>query len=295
MVKGINPVNELNLKGVFLQKYCVDQIQKAGWHTEEEFPVLVEYSKKAEPFESTGDIRAKFDERNLDYGLIGLVECKHRFDTRWIFVEAKDTSRGSTKMLDLLYLPESDLSRRASSKIAPFYYVNVGLHEIGNCALCNIGKEIPRFIEPDDKKHESIYIASREVAMATKSSAWEFQNDFEKYGSFVGTSYAPTHSIFVPIVVTTASIEICEYKLENFSSQKVVKDATFRKVDWLAYNFPLPSYLRTQFQTQYEIDSYEMGKQQIFFVSHTKCSEFFEALKDYFRSNCNNILREPFF
>jgi hypothetical protein len=102
-----------------------------------------------------------------------------------------------------------------------------------------------------------VYFACKEVVLATKSSEEEFQNDIDRYGVLM-TDYCPVHSVFIPIVVTSASLEVCNYNLEDFENQKVPKDATLRKVDWLIYDFPLPSYLRTSYQVRFEMDTYEI-------------------------------------
>lgn len=294
MVQNSNQTDRLNVDGVFLQKFCVEEIYKVGWKVEEEFPVTLGFSTgaKNEIYESTGDIRATLQPKQSadDYQLRAIVECKHRFEPHWIFFESFSASRSTPKLLDVQYAPERNLTERASKYIATFYYTDLKLQEIDNCLLCNIGKEHPDFIKRKNKKHDSIYEACREVSLATKSSAEEDRHELENYGEWMEN---PTHSIYIPIVVTSATIEICKYDLQNFAKEKVIKNASFSQVGFLAYDFPLPSYLRTTYKMRHPFDFNEMNKQTIFIVNFLNCTKFFQLLESYFEKWSNEILHEP--
>lgn len=294
MVKRLDPMDVLNKKGIFLQKFCGEKIHKAGWNVEEEFPVVLEFStgKSHQIYESAGDIRANLVPKHREYKLTAIVECKHRFESHWIFFKAANFSRHSPKMLDLQYTPKADLSRRSSKGITSFYYADLELEKMNDCLLCNIGKEIPESTERKSKKYDSIYEACREVALATKSSAEEDRSELETYGTWL-EGYTPPHNVYIPIVVTSATVDICEYDLQDFAKEKVVKDAAFSQVDWLAYDFPLPSYLRIAYKMHHPMDFTEMDKQTIFIVNFLKCTEFFELLKKYFKEWSDDILHEP--
>jgi hypothetical protein len=231
MVDESNIVDKLNKEGVFLQKYCAKKIYEAGWKVEEEFPVTVKFptGKTNEVYESTGDIRARLMLRGPDCELVALVECKHRFEARWIFFEPAIPSSTTLKLLDLQSLVEADLSRRASKdKTGFYYYAELDPKKMENCLVCNNGKEIPDTTSHGKKEYERLYLACREVALATKSSAEEFGNDFENYGVSL-PDIAPTHTILIPIIVTSASLDFCNYSLRDFEKEKVVNGSNWHK------------------------------------------------------------------
>jgi len=293
MVQKSEMIDVLNKRGVFLQKYCADKIRKAGWDVEEEFPVTLEISTEIthEIYESTGDIRGTLFSKEQNYKLRAIVECKHRFEPHWVFLESTDAR--FPKLLDLQYLLDSDLTRRSQRSASTYYYADLKPDKIENCLLCNIGKEIPEYTRRKDKKHDSIYSACREVSLATKSSAEEDRQDLETYGQWLEEN--STHYVYIPIVVTSATVDICEYDLQDFAKEKVLKDAAFSQVDWLAYHFPLPSYLRIAYSMHEPMDLMEMDKQTIFIVNFLKCTEFFELLKKYFKEWSFEILHWPDF
>ena len=290
-------LDELNKKGVFLQKFCFKEIKKAGWRAEEEFPVSLEYltGTKQVIYESAGDIKATFPPKlpwERDYRLFVIVECTHRFEPHWIFIESDDPSKLPADALDVQYYPQGNLTQRASRKQSTFYYADLKLKEMGNCPLCTIGREVPELKHDDDRRYDSIFGACRQVSLATKSAAQECQQELELYGSWA-EEYYPSHNIFIPIIVTTASVEICKYDIEDFQKEKVLKDASFIPSKWLAYRFPLPSYLRAKYKMRHPMDSQEMRKQTIFIVNHLHCSGFFTMLKKYFENMYPDILHEP--
>lgn len=291
MVRKSEMIDVLNKRGVFLQKYCADKIRKAGWKVEEEFPVTLEISTETthEIYESTGDIRGTLFTKEPDYKLRAIIECKHRFEPHWVFLKSTDVR--FPKLLDLQYILESDLTRRSSRSASTYYYADLKLEKMDNCLLCNIGEEIPEYPKRKDKKHDSIYSACREVSLATKSSAEEDRQELETCGGWVEEN--PAHYVYIPIVVTSATVDICECDLQDFAKEKVVKDAAFSQVDWLAYHFPLPSYLRIAYKMHHPMDLTEMDKQTIFIVNFLKCTEFFELLKKYFKEWSDDILHEP--
>ena len=174
-----------------------------------------------------------------------------------------------------------------------YYYADLKLEKMDSCLLCNIGKEIPEIVGWKPKKHDSIYLACREVSLATKSSVEEGQHELETYGGWIEEN--PTHNVYIPIVVTTATIDICEYSLRDFAKKKVLKEksASFSRVDWLAYDFPLPSYLRVEYKMRDPWDLSKMKKQTIFIVNFLKCEKFFELLKNYFETWSHEILHWP--
>jgi hypothetical protein len=295
MTKESDLIDILNRKGAFLQKFCTRKIVKAGWRIEEEFPVTLRVSKGAsnEIIESTGDIRAKKwpSDEELGYSLTAVVECKQRFEARWIFLEYEKAYKHSPKLLDLQYHPEQQPTRKASKEETAYYYTNVNLEELKGCSFCNIGKEIPESVERGDKKFDSIYASCRETVLATKSSSEEDRNELETVGNWVPDLFN-THNIYLPIVVTSADIDICKYNIEDFGESKAVKNASLRQVDWLAYDFPLPSYLQTVYKTVNPMDYTEMKKQTIFIVSFRKCEEFFRLLENYFETWSHEILHD---
>jgi hypothetical protein len=292
MVNESSIVDKLNKEGVFLQKYCSKKIHEASWNVEEEFPVSVRFpTEKADKiYESTGDIRARRKLRDIDCDLVALVECKHRFEARWIFFKPAISFSRTLNLLDLQYLVEANAPKNGTGF---YYYAEIDPKKMKNCLICNIGKETPDTTAHGKKEYESIYLACREVALATKSSAEEFRNDFDTYG--VSLPYvAPTHTILIPIIVTSASLEFCDYSLEDFEKEKVVKNPSFNHADWLAYDFPLSSDLRLAYRMQHDVDYREMDRQTIFIVNFTKCSQFFQLLESYFKEWNKESLHEIF-
>jgi hypothetical protein len=277
----------LNKRGAFIKKFCVERIHGAGWEVEEEFPVSVEFSTKqgSETYESVGDIRATLLNQSEDYNLIAVIECKQRFKPQWAFLTAT-VRHGTPKLLDLQYAYQSDLSRKASDSSSVFYYADLRVKEISDCMLCNYGVEHPPEPRPD-KKFDSIYEACREVSLATRSSAEELRDEMESYG-LSGT--IPTHNVYIPIVMTSATVEICDYDLHDLPKEKAVQNASFHEVPWLVYDFPLPSHLRIKYDMQDPDDLIAMKKLPIFIVNFQKCNEFLESLKTYFEKLKKEIL-----
>ena len=128
--------------------------------------------------------------------------------------------------------------------------------------------------------------------MAIKSSVEEDHSEIETYGDWAA-DFSLSHNIYIPIVVTSATVKTCKYSLRDFAKDKVTKNASFDQVSWLAYDFPLPSYLRTMYKMRHPVDFTEMKKQTIFIVNFLKCKEFLEMLKKYFEAWSNEILHEP--
>jgi hypothetical protein len=289
MAKESDIIDALNKRGAFIQKFCVERFRDLGWSINEEFPVLVEYSTKQGnvTYESTGDIKATLTNQSVDYSLTAVVECKQRFDCSWSFLTSS-VKRGSPKLLDVQFTYESDQSRRCAQGQSIFYYADLRNKEMSNCPLCNYGIEHPPASqrEPkEDKRFDSIYASCREVALAMKSSAEEERGQMEFYGPNAGCS---THNVYIPIVMTSAQVGICSYDLKDLSTSKVVKNASVKEVSWLTYAFPLPSYLRIQYDSPGI--PMAMKKQPIFIVNFQKCTEFLESLKTYFEKFNKEIL-----
>jgi hypothetical protein len=296
MLMSDDPIDILNRKGAFLQKFCVREIAETGWRVEEEFPVTLTVHKgeSSEVIESVGDIKAREPpiDSETNYRLTAVVECKHRFNTKWVFLDYEKSYLHTPKLLDLQYYPIEDLSRKASMKETAYYYASLNLEHLRSSPFCNMGREIPECLERKNREFDSIYAACREVVLATKSSSEAEHQELDTLGNWQPDWFG-NHNIYIPMIVTSAETYLCKYDLSGFEESKVVKNGSIAKVDWVAYDFPLPSYLQTRYKSLDEMDYQTMRKQTIFIVNFRKCKEFLNTISDYFEERSEEILREP--
>lgn len=271
--------NAINQSGAFLQNYVSNQLNKRGWYVDSEIPVQIapfvsdplthrihlplndgyEKEKLVESFYLSQN-QSELEETVIDnVGTVGentefsfnlCIECK-KLDPNyadWVFFDVKRktsmnlitktiTSQGFVTMLKV-----PPYRGRGNEIFIQLNKLNWDpfKRQISESSLGVSNKKLSK--EIFQTKKSLIDNASRQII---KGTFGKILTDVQ-HQILSGDGYSHSINVYVPIIVTTANLLICENNIEDIDSETglTTKEPTYTKTDSIIYRCPNPKSVR---------------------------------------------------
>lgn len=240
-------VHSLNIQGTFFERWCQEKIKESRWDIiSTNYPV--EFPPHNGPFvgeQSALDIYAQLKKTTILLTL--LIECK----------------KNNPEFIDWVFFPHSNKKRHkhfngSLIQKAPTQDANKNWDTTGMISQMISLEWIPtseawetRGKYADYKRGDktrtsntSITDAAHQVSLATRAIFQKELNNTEVLSSKqVNMQPSPVHQIFIPTIVTTAKLLLCNFDVKDIDEKTgeiPFSKATFEEQPYLLYEYPLP-------------------------------------------------------
>jgi hypothetical protein len=241
-------IHALNIHGFPFERKCQEIVSKTGNITlvSTNYPVKFPHIGGKE---SSADIWAELGPRSKRLTLI--IECKkHNPElARWIFFP-----KGYGQTQAAPSLPYLSTEQRSNSYQGYYWFPQItAMNLLGpKMQLVNDAREVRESylsFKGDDKKKtktssDTIQDAAHQVSLATQSIVEE---EAQKIASNIPGYNVPVSQHFMPIIVTTARISICNFEPENVNltnGELPFENVKLEEQPYLLYEYPLPRSLQ---------------------------------------------------
>ena len=246
-------IHSLNVQGTFFERWCQETIKKSHWNiVSTNYPV--EYPRHNGPLigeQSALDVYARLAKDTILLTL--LVECKKHNPEfiDWVFFPHTDTKRQKhfTGSVIANKSIDGDGNRwEVTAKLAPmasleWVHTNDAWETRGNYLRYKNDKDKTR------TSNAAITQAAHQIALATKAIFEEELGDNKDLSAKSANAEMPyVHQIFIPIIITTAKLLVCEFDPKNVDKKTgeiLLSKATLKELPYLLYEYPLPVHFHS--------------------------------------------------
>ena len=281
-------IHSLNIHGLFFQEWCASVVQQSDrWDlVTTEYPV--EFPPPNGPIrgkESRLDIRAQLRHQNWMFTI--LIECKKNNPefVDWVFFATPTVpNHGHVHLAYLVNETKSNGRWAPASSIRPVLEEELVLGEAretrGTYSNVQTSKKTKT-------SNAAIADAAYQITIASQAIAREESVFMKKLSSDPNES-PPWHAqLFLPIVVTSAKLYVCEFDPASVCAQTgelQFGDVTLREVPKLFFEYPIPKHLQQQPADLREVvkaNSIELFVRKQIMIIHS--GHFAEALEELAR------------
>jgi hypothetical protein len=290
-------VHSLNIHGIFFERWCKHVIENSPqWYVRAtQYPVA--FSPQAGPLHKVGghesalDIRAELSYRD-DRLLNLLIECKKNNPEfiEWMFFPTSKPSTDDHLIIPAVSCPTArkDVQHHILRPMLKDLYLGVPVADESRETRGDY-----QSIKADRKTktaNDSISSAAHQVALATQAIFLEEASSNLPEKPIKGAKKLRVEKqIFIPAIVTTARLYLCEFDPADISPTEGV--IPFDKVSmiekpYLIYKYPLPVHLQMDrghilyLSSSNKLES--LVRMHIFVVNSAHFSEFLTFLKERF-------------
>jgi len=263
-------------EGFPLQRFCAKYLQNSGWTVFEEYPVEqifplhdhANYSASAshDNVKTSGDIRALFYDMAKQYAICICISCKRQLKIDWSFMKAMFTENVhpilSSKMDETnVHEYRFDLQDRLDK---PY-------------PLCNIPTNLANKVNTP-KEDDKIIHTVENLYLETLQSMEDYRLGMYEPDAVI------KQFIFVPIIVTGASIHVYDIDESKFEIDK--KDSiNVAPVDYLMYKHNLPKSMQIRIWLKNSDNPYIMEQMNLFVVNYKYFQTFIKLLTKKFKTH----------
>ncbi|NMC36156.1 hypothetical protein GYA49_03870 [Candidatus Beckwithbacteria bacterium] len=243
-------IHSLNIQGTFFERWCQEEIKKSNWNIVSiNYPV--EFPPHNGPFigeQSSLDIYAQFAKKTIL--LTVLIECKKNNPEfiDWVFFShpsKKHLKHFTGSLIEHQLITGKENKWQTISMLSPM----VALDWIPTSDAWETRGNYLKYKKDGDKTRTSnaaIMNAAHQIALATKSVVNE---EIVNSKTLSGKSEMPyIHQIFIPTIVTTAKLWICNFDPKDVNPKTGEIPFTKASLDeqpYLLYEYPLPVHFHS--------------------------------------------------
>lgn len=282
-------VHALNIHGTFFERALAESVaRRQPWRVvDTQVPVEFLGAEGRRRETSELDILA---EAPWAAGMIKLaIEAKKNNPelSRWVFFESQVRGTLAFRVLDA----------KGSGDSFPRWFVSSGLVAalVKGSPIVDEGREVRGTYQgvKDQQKtrtaHNFIDEAAQQVATAVQSLAADYARRWARRPQDPGASGPDRHSLYVPAIVTTATVTLCSFdpcSIPLTSGEIDQNKASLTDVPWVLYEFRLPRHLQVPpldwAKALLGIEAHQaFNRMPIFVVQSAHVPEFLDNLRDW--------------
>lgn len=284
-------IHSLNIQGTFFERWCQEAVKKSNWNViSTNYPV--EYPKHNGPLlgeHSSLDIYSQLKKETILLTLLN--ECKKNNPEfiDWVFFTHPNSKRtkyfsGSLIANKLLEGVENNWETTAMlSPMTSLEWITT------NDAWETRGKYLDyKGGNKTKTSNAAISQAAHQIALATKAVFEEELDNSKILSRNSANAEMPyVHQIFIPTIVTTAKLYICEFDskdVDENTGEISFSKATLKEEPYLLYEYPLPVPFHSTPLDRVSVlktGNKEFGnRMDILVVNSSKLPEFLSRLED---------------